>query len=145
MGGAAAAALAGEGGASVRVGLKRLRLATVEKVPGGSGASAVSPAGAAPAGRARTVVAAGGAVTSRTTYTTAAAETATRSRFRASSEREVAFVPGSAAYLDGRGGSSMRLNFSGVGEAAISEGVRRLGQAVAFMEELHQSLRPGGA
>ena len=26
----------------------------------------------------------------------------------------VAFVPGRAAYLDGRGGSSMRLNFSGV-------------------------------
>src|SRR3954452_12088389 len=28
--------------------------------------------------------------------------------------RNVAFVPGRAAYLDGRGGSSMRLNFSGV-------------------------------
>ncbi len=27
---------------------------------------------------------------------------------------QVAFVPGRAAYLDGRGGSSMRLNFSGV-------------------------------
>jgi 2-aminoadipate transaminase len=60
-------------------------------------------------------------------------------------EREVAFVPGNAAYLDGRGRSSMRLNFSGVDEARISEGVRRLGQAVAFMEELHRSLRPGGA
>ena len=29
-------------------------------------------------------------------------------------EENVAFVPGRAAYLDGRGGSSMRLNFSGV-------------------------------
>ena len=28
--------------------------------------------------------------------------------------RNVAFVPGRAAYMDGRGGSSMRLNFSGV-------------------------------
>ena len=36
----------------------------------------------------------------------------------------VAFVPGRAAYLDGRGGSSMRLNFSGVGEDDIREGVR---------------------
>ena len=29
-------------------------------------------------------------------------------------QEKVAFVPGRAAYLDGRGGSSMRLNFSGV-------------------------------
>ena len=36
----------------------------------------------------------------------------------------VAFVPGRAAFLDGRGGSSMRLNFSGVGEDDIREGVR---------------------
>ena len=35
----------------------------------------------------------------------------------------VAFVPGRAAYLDGRGGSSMRLNFSGVGEDDLREGV----------------------
>ena len=43
----------------------------------------------------------------------------------------VAFVPGRAAYLDGRGGSSMRLNFSGVGEDDIREGVRRIGKVVA--------------
>ena len=45
----------------------------------------------------------------------------------------VAFVPGRAAYLDGRGGSSMRLNFSGVGEDDIREGVRahRQGRARA--------------
>ena len=34
----------------------------------------------------------------------------------------VAFVPGEGAYLDGRGRSSMRLNFSGVDEDAIREG-----------------------
>ena len=38
----------------------------------------------------------------------------------------VAFVPGRAAYLDGRGGSEMRLNFSGVGEDDIREGIRRI-------------------
>src|SRR3954451_976991 len=35
----------------------------------------------------------------------------------------VAFVPGRAAYLDGRGGSSMRLNFSGVSDDNIREGI----------------------
>ena len=53
---------------------------------------------------------------------------------RALSEN-VAFVPGRAAYLDGRGGSSMRLNFSGVGRggdprgrAADRQGRRRAGR-----------------
>jgi 2-aminoadipate transaminase len=50
--------------------------------------------------------------------------------------RNVAFVPGRAAYLDGRGGTSMRLNFSGVGEADIREGVRRIGEVVREQEEL---------
>jgi 2-aminoadipate transaminase len=45
-------------------------------------------------------------------------------------QQKVAFVPGRAAYLDGRGGSSMRLNFSGVPEASIREGVRRIGEVV---------------
>src|SRR5262249_60018165 len=36
----------------------------------------------------------------------------------------VAFVPGRAAYLDGRGASSMRLNFSAVSDVDIREGVR---------------------
>ena len=40
-------------------------------------------------------------------------------------------MPGRAAYLDGRGGSSMRLNFSGVGDDDIREGVRRIGKVVA--------------
>src|SRR3954463_13848936 len=43
---------------------------------------------------------------------------------------DVAFVPGRGAFLDGRGGSSMRLNYSGVDEAAIREGVRRIGKVV---------------
>ena len=51
-------------------------------------------------------------------------------------QRNVAFVPGRAAYLDGRGGSSMRLNFSGVDEDDIREGVRRIGEVVAEQVEL---------
>jgi 2-aminoadipate transaminase len=43
----------------------------------------------------------------------------------------VAFVPGRAAYMDGRSGSSsMRLNFAGVADADIREGVRRIGAAM---------------
>jgi 2-aminoadipate transaminase len=53
---------------------------------------------------------------------------------------EVAFVPGRGAYLDGRGGHSMRLNFSGIPEAVISEGVRRLGIAVGEATDLHRAL-----
>ncbi len=45
-------------------------------------------------------------------------------------EERVAFVPGSAAYVDGRGGSSMRLNFSGADVDGIVEGVRRIGKVV---------------
>ncbi len=52
----------------------------------------------------------------------------------------VAFVPGRAAYLDGRGGSSMRLNFSGVDEADILEGVRRIGKVVQEQVELYSTL-----
>ena len=37
-------------------------------------------------------------------------------------QEHVAFVPGRAAYVDGRGGSSMRLNFSGVDEDADPRG-----------------------
>ncbi|HWF55125.1 MAG TPA: PLP-dependent aminotransferase family protein [Solirubrobacteraceae bacterium] len=52
----------------------------------------------------------------------------------------VAFVPGRAAYVDGRGGSSMRLNFSGVGEDAIREGVRRIGEVVREQVALYGTL-----
>ena len=52
----------------------------------------------------------------------------------------VAFVPGRAAYLDGRGGSSMRLNFSGVAEDDIREGVRRIGKVVREQVALYGTL-----
>jgi 2-aminoadipate transaminase len=43
----------------------------------------------------------------------------------------VAFVPGRAAYVDGRnGGSSMRLNFAGVPDEEIREGIRRIGRTL---------------
>jgi 2-aminoadipate transaminase len=43
----------------------------------------------------------------------------------------VAFVPGRAAYTDERSGSSsMRLNFAGVADEDIREGVRRIGDAL---------------
>jgi 2-aminoadipate transaminase len=58
---------------------------------------------------------------------------------RALSEN-VAFVPGRAAFMDGRGGSSMRLNFSGVGDDDIREGVRRIGRVVAEQEALYGTL-----
>ncbi len=60
------------------------------------------------------------------------------------SQSEVAFVPGAAAYLDGQGTSSMRLNFSGVPEATITEGIRRLGETVAQAMDLHRALGGGG-
>lgn len=47
-----------------------------------------------------------------------------------------AFVPGRAAWVDGRGGSSMRLNFSGADEEEIREGIRRLGVIVGEQVEL---------
>jgi 2-aminoadipate transaminase len=54
---------------------------------------------------------------------------------------DVAFVPGQAAYAeDGRGRSSMRLNFSGVGEDEIREGVRRIGDVIAEQMELYGTL-----
>ena len=55
-------------------------------------------------------------------------------------EERVAFVPGRAAYVDGRGGSSMRLNFSGVSEDEIREGMRRLGEVVREQVALYGTL-----
>jgi 2-aminoadipate transaminase len=44
----------------------------------------------------------------------------------------VAFVPGRSAYMDGRSGkSSMRLNFAGVPDEDIREGIRRIGAIVS--------------
>jgi 2-aminoadipate transaminase len=55
-------------------------------------------------------------------------------------DEQVAFVPGRAAFLDGRGGSSMRLNFSGVGEDQIREGILRLGEVVREQVALYGTL-----
>jgi 2-aminoadipate transaminase len=55
-------------------------------------------------------------------------------------QEHVAFVPGRAAFLDGRGGSSMRLNFSGVAEDDIREGVRRVGKVVREQVGLYGTL-----
>jgi 2-aminoadipate transaminase len=52
----------------------------------------------------------------------------------------VAFVPGEGAYLDGRGRSSMRLNFSGSDEDTIREGVRRIGEVVGEQVALYGTL-----
>ncbi|HEY4996953.1 MAG TPA: PLP-dependent aminotransferase family protein [Solirubrobacteraceae bacterium] len=53
----------------------------------------------------------------------------------------VAFVPGRAAYMDGRSGaSSMRLNFAGVPDDDIREGIRRIGRAVREQLRLLGSL-----
>jgi 2-aminoadipate transaminase len=53
---------------------------------------------------------------------------------------DVAFVPGEAAYVDGRGQHSMRLNFSGVEGTEITEGVRRIGKVISEQVELYTTL-----
>jgi 2-aminoadipate transaminase len=53
---------------------------------------------------------------------------------------DVAFVPGEAAYVDERGRNSMRLNFSGVTEAEIREGIRRIGKVISEQVELYGAL-----
>ena len=55
-------------------------------------------------------------------------------------DEHVAFVPGRAAFMDGRGGSAMRLNFSGVDESQIREGIRRLGEVVREQVALYGTL-----
>jgi 2-aminoadipate transaminase len=52
----------------------------------------------------------------------------------------VAFVPGEAAFLDGRGRSSMRLNFSACDDEEIREGIRRIGEVVTEQVELYGTL-----
>jgi 2-aminoadipate transaminase len=53
---------------------------------------------------------------------------------------DVAFVPGQAAYVDGRGRNSMRLNFSAGDEGEIREGIRRIGKVIAEQVELYGAL-----
>ena len=50
----------------------------------------------------------------------------------------MAFVPGRAAFVDGRGGQAMRLNFSGVNEDEIREGIRRIGEVVREQVGLYE-------
>jgi 2-aminoadipate transaminase len=52
----------------------------------------------------------------------------------------VAFVPGSGAYLDGRGRSSMRLNFSASDGDDIREGIRRIGEVIKEQVDLYGTL-----
>jgi 2-aminoadipate transaminase len=52
----------------------------------------------------------------------------------------VAFVPGAGAYLDGRGHSSMRLNFSASSDDEIREGIRRIGEVVNEQVALYGTL-----
>ncbi len=58
----------------------------------------------------------------------------------------VAFVPGAAAFVDGRGTNSMRLNFSASSADEIREGIRRIGRVVSEQVALYETLtsrRPG--
>jgi len=59
---------------------------------------------------------------------------------KAIQQENVAFVPGSAAYVDGRGGSSMRLNFSAVSEEDIVEGIRRIGKVIDAQISLYGTI-----
>jgi 2-aminoadipate transaminase len=52
----------------------------------------------------------------------------------------VAFVPGRAAYVDGRGASSMRLNFSASEEGELREGIRRIGNVVSEQVALYETI-----
>ena len=52
----------------------------------------------------------------------------------------VAFVPGRAAYVDGRGASSMRLNFSASKEEELWEGIRRIGRVVSEQVDLYETI-----
>jgi 2-aminoadipate transaminase len=52
----------------------------------------------------------------------------------------VAFVPGEAAYLDGRGRNAMRLNFSSSDDESIREGIRRIGKVVREQVALYGTL-----
>ncbi len=52
----------------------------------------------------------------------------------------VAFVPGTAAYADGRGGAEMRLNFSASKPDEITEGIRRIGSVIEAQVELYEAI-----
>ena len=60
-------------------------------------------------------------------------------------QEHVAFVPGRAAFVDGRGGSEMRLNFSGVDEDEIREGDPPIGEVVREQVALYGTLTGSSA
>jgi 2-aminoadipate transaminase len=55
-------------------------------------------------------------------------------------QENVAFVPGTSAFLDGRGRNAMRLNFSGSDDDRIREGIRRIGEVVKEQVDLYGTL-----
>jgi 2-aminoadipate transaminase len=57
----------------------------------------------------------------------------------------VAFVPGQAAYVDGRGRNSMRLNFSSGNEDEIREGIRRIGKTIEDQVGLYSAITDKGS
>ena len=57
----------------------------------------------------------------------------------------VAFVPGAAAFVDGRGTASMRLNFSASTAEEIREGIRRIGKVVSEQVALYETLHQDSA
>jgi 2-aminoadipate transaminase len=64
---------------------------------------------------------------------------------RALDSEGVAFVPGRAAYVDGRGGSSMRLNFAGTPDAEVREAIRRIGKVVREQVGMFGTLTTGSS
>ena len=65
----------------------------------------------------------------------------TKALLAAAVERQVAYVPGTAFYPDGRGANQMRLAFCYPTEARIREGIARLGSLLHDETELYRSLR----
>jgi 2-aminoadipate transaminase len=53
--------------------------------------------------------------------------------FEQAAQLNVAFVPGHPFYVDGGGGSTLRLNFSNSNEAKIETGIRRLADAMKVL------------
>ena len=60
--------------------------------------------------------------------------------WRKALRENVAFVPGAAAYVDGRGTSSMRLNFSASNGGRDPRGDRRIGQVVSEQVALYETI-----
>lgn len=55
-------------------------------------------------------------------------------------DHNVAFVPGGAAFLDGQGMNSMRMNYSQLPPEVLAEGVRRIGEVIAETKDLFEGL-----